>query len=152
MRAIRDHQAFLSGSLFFLTGGLFTMAAHGYSLGSAARMGPGDFPFCLGIILALLGALPIFGAFTRRSHRTRLESWDWRTLSLLVVSIISFAIAMNWLGFVPALRVLVLLSSAASHEFSWKGAFANFLVILGLNLSVFVYGLSLPLQLWPAIG
>jgi hypothetical protein len=152
MRAIRDHQAFFSGLLFLLVGGVFALAAHAYTLGTAARMGPGYFPFCLGVILAVLGFLQMLGACRRQGGQTRLERWDWRTLTLLTVAVMLFAAAIYWLGLVLALGVLVLLSSAASHEFSWKGSIANFLVLLGLNLLVFMYGLSMPFQLWPDIG
>jgi hypothetical protein len=152
MRAIRDHQAFFSGLLFFLTGGVFALAARTYTLGTAARMGPGYFPFYLGVILAALGLLQMLGACRRQGEPIRLERWDWRTLALLTAAVVLFAAAMHWLGLVLALGVLVFLSSLASHEFSWKGSLANFLVLLGLNLLVFVYGLSLPFPLWPDIG
>jgi hypothetical protein len=152
MRTIRDRQAFFSGMLFFLAGSVFALASRRYSLGTAARMGPGYFPFCLGLILGGLGGVQMLGACRRQSPATRLEHWDWRTVLLLTAAEASFAAAMHWLGLIPALAALVLLSSAASHEFDWKGAVANFLVILGLNLCVFVYGLSMPIPLWPEIG
>ena len=152
MRAIRDHRAFFSGLLFFLMGGIFALAARSYALGTAARMGPGYFPFCLGLILGVLGFLQMIRACRRHGEQIRLGSWDWRTLMLLTAAVTLFAVAMHWLGLIVALAVLVVLSSAASHEFSWGGSIANFLVLLGLNLLVFVYGLSLPFPLWPDVG
>ena len=45
---------FASGLMFILVGLSFSWVARGYSMGTAAKMGPGYFPFLLGLVLALL--------------------------------------------------------------------------------------------------
>jgi uncharacterized membrane protein HdeD (DUF308 family) len=138
--------------LCLVVGVVIAAAAQFHALGTAARMGPGYFPLCLGVILALLGIAQMFRACHGREDHIPLEAWDWPTLLLLTGAVVLFAAAIYWLGLVLALAFLVILSSAASHEFTWKGTLANLFVILALNLSVFVYGLSLPFQLWPTAG
>ena len=44
---------------------------------------------------------------------------------------------------------MVLVSSYASHEFGWRAAIINTIVLLALCLFVFVYALSLQFPLWP---
>jgi len=62
---IRSQKDFASGLMFILVGFGFSWVARGYSMGTAAKMGPGYFPFWLGVVLALLGALVLIsmGAF-----------------------------------------------------------------------------------------
>ena len=46
--------------------------------------------------------------------------------------------------------VLVLVSSMASHEFSWKGAILNAIILVLISLGAFVYGINLQMPVWPA--
>ena len=46
--------------------------------------------------------------------------------------------------------VLVLVSSMASHEFSWKGALLNGVVLVLINMGAFVYGINLQMPVLPA--
>lgn len=61
--AIASQKDFVSGLMFMVVGGSFAWGAVDYEIGEAARMGPGYFPFALGILLVILGALVTFGAF-----------------------------------------------------------------------------------------
>ena len=42
--AIKSQKDFFSGLMFMVVGGLFAWGATSYSVGTAARMGPGYFP------------------------------------------------------------------------------------------------------------
>lgn len=55
--AIASQKDFLSGLMFMVAGGTFAWGATSYQIGEAARMGPGYFPFTLGLILVGLGAM-----------------------------------------------------------------------------------------------
>ncbi|MNY04331.1 Tripartite tricarboxylate transporter TctB family protein [compost metagenome] len=46
--------------------------------------------------------------------------------------------------------VLVLASSMASHEFSWKGAILNAVILVVISMGAFVYGINLQMPVWPA--
>ena len=54
-----------------------------------------------------------------------------------------------WLGLVLAGLVLVFVSSAASPEFRWKEALVSGAIQGGAAVAVFVYGLGIPLPVWP---
>ena len=59
---LRNKQDFWSGVMFTLLGLGFAWKATSYSMGTAARMGPGYFPHWLGIIMAVLGAVILLGS------------------------------------------------------------------------------------------
>ena len=55
---IRSHQDFVSGVMFIVTGAAFAILARSYRMGTAGSMGPGYFPFWLGVVLVLPGLMP----------------------------------------------------------------------------------------------
>jgi hypothetical protein len=56
---IRAPKDFWSGVMFCGFAAIAILAARGYSLGSAGKMGAGYFPLLLGIVLAAMGAILI---------------------------------------------------------------------------------------------
>lgn len=149
MSMIKNQQKFTFGMLYSVVGISFTFSAYSYKLGTAARMDAGYFPFYLGIILTLLGCLSIVRACLKREPRLTLDKLDWRSLVWMTGAVLLFALAVQLAGLIAALILLVVISSAASHEFTWKGTLGNTAILLLLNLGIFVYGLELPFNLWP---
>ena len=54
--------------MFLVVGVAFAWGSTAYSFGSSARPGPGYFPFGLGVILAILGAIELFKALAIESE------------------------------------------------------------------------------------
>jgi hypothetical protein len=54
---IKSQKDFWSGLMFIAVGVGFAWGATNYSFGSSARPGPAYFPFGLGVLLAIMGAL-----------------------------------------------------------------------------------------------
>ena len=149
--SVRDQPAFMLGLLYVLAGGGFAAAAAWYEMGTLAYMGPGYFPFLLGVLLAGIGLLIILRAVFGRGIRVRLARWDPRSLLWMVGSVIVFGLTLQPLGLIIALVLLVVLSSLASHEFTWKSALVNAFVMVVLNVGGFVYGLSIPFPILPQV-
>ncbi|WP_042886778.1 tripartite tricarboxylate transporter TctB family protein [Cupriavidus necator] len=147
---IRSQKDFASGLLFILVGFGFSWVARGYSMGTAAKMGPGYFPFWLGIVLALLGVLVLWGSLSSKMEQDSLARWDIKTLLWILGSVVLFGLLLKPLGMVLSVLVLVLVSSMASHEFSWKGAILNSIILVLISLGAFVYGINLQMPVWPA--
>jgi len=147
---IRSQKDFASGLMFILVGFGFSWVARGYSMGTAAKMGPGYFPFWLGIVLALLGALVLWGSLSAKKEEDQLARWDIKTLLWILGSVVLFGLMLKPLGMVLSVLVLVLVSSMASHEFSWKGAVANAVILVLISMGAFVYGINLQMPVWPA--
>lgn len=84
---------FWSGLIFVAMGGAFSLEALNYSLGTTSQPGPGYFPFGLGIILALLGAvLLVRDLLVVAEADTAYGAWAWRPLIIVVVSLLVFAL------------------------------------------------------------
>ncbi|CAB3741398.1 MULTISPECIES: tripartite tricarboxylate transporter TctB family protein [Achromobacter] len=136
--------------MFIVLGGAFSAQATEYSMGSAARMGPGYFPFWLGIVLALMGAVVLIGALAKRAETTSISRFDFRILFLVVGSVVLYGFALQFLGLYLSVFLLVLISSLASHEFNWKVAVANGLFLVAFSYLAFIRGLGLIFPLWPS--
>ena len=148
---IRDQRAFAAGALFLAFAIFFFVTALNYPAGSAARMGPGYFPRLLAIVLTAIGLAVMLGAVRPAAERQTLQRWDIKGLAWITGSVALFALLLFPLGLVGSLFVLIMVSSRASSEFTWKGALANAAVLIALCLLVFVYGLGLRLPVWPAL-
>lgn len=60
---IRNQRDFGAGIMYMVIGLFFAIMATNYPMGTAAKMGPGYFPFYLGILMFLLGLLVAVKAF-----------------------------------------------------------------------------------------
>jgi hypothetical protein len=150
MLQIRSQKDFFSG-LFYIAVGLgFALVARDYTMGTAAKMGPGYFPFWLGLLLAVLGLIVSLQALGKDGEADRLDRWDIKTLLWILGSVVLFGLLLRPLGLVLALVVLVLVASMASHEFRWKGTILNTIFLIIFAMGAFIYGLNLQFPLWPA--
>lgn len=147
---IRRQTDFLAGMMFILVGSSFSFVARGYSMGTAAKMGPGYFPFWLGLVLAVLGAVVALSSVSMKSEEDKMARWDPKTLLWILGSVVLFGLVLKPLGMILSVVVLVLVSSMASHEFSWKGAVLNAIVLVVISTGAFVYGINLQMPVWPA--
>ncbi len=146
---IQSQQNFWSGVMFVVTGLLFAWFATDYQMGTAARMGPGYFPFWLGAIMAVLGAIIALSSLSPKAERTTVDKFDWRSLVLVLGSVIAFGLLLKPLGLYVSLAILVIGSSLASHEFTWKVAIGNAIFLIVFAYVAFVKGLGLIFPLYP---
>ena len=150
MRAMHDRNLW-SGLMFVAVGLGFAIGALDYRMGESARPGPGYFPFGLGVLLALIGAVVALRALLvrTRSEEDRLEPVSWRPLVVVVGSIVVFAALLPRLGMALALPLLVLSISLAGDEFRWKGVLISAVVLTVGSWAVFIEGLGLIIPVWP---
>jgi Tripartite tricarboxylate transporter TctB family len=149
---IKSERDFWAGMMFLVVGIAFAWGATTYNFGSSARPGPGYFPFGLGVLLALLGALELFKALTIESEGgDPIGHIAWKPLIVILAAVGMFGVALPRLGLVITLPLLVLVSSWASDEFSVKATLINALVLITMSWLIFVKGLSLTIPVWPTI-
>ena len=146
---IRNQKDFAAGTLYIGAGTAFALGALQYKLGDAARMGPGWFPFWIGILLVAIGAATAAAALRPRAPEDRLQKPELRPLAWIIGSVALFGLLLQPLGLVVALAALVIMSSMASHEFGWKGTLLNALVLIAFSVGAFIEGISLQIPLWP---
>lgn len=147
---LRNKQDFWSGVMFITLGLGFAYKATSYSMGTAARMGPGYFPHWLGILMAIIGAVILLSSLAPKAEETTVDRFDFKILGIIVGAIVLFGFTLRPLGLVISLFLLVAISSMASHEHSWKVSLLNALFLTVLCWLAFVKGLGLIFPIWPA--
>jgi hypothetical protein len=148
MKIVRQKD-FASGLLYIVLGIAFATASYGYRMGTASRMGPGYFPFWLGVLMAVIGAMVLLGSIRYDAKPETMQRWALRPLFIILGSVVVFGLLLETLGLVLSLIVLVVGSSLASHEFTWRATLINAAVLVAFSLVVFVYALSLQFPVWP---
>lgn len=146
---IQGQQNFWSGVMFIVVGLLFSWFATDYQMGTAARMGPGYFPFWLGIIMAILGASLSLGALSHKAEETKVDRFGWKSIILVLGGVALFALLLKPLGLYVSLFLLVMITSYASHDFNWKVALATAIFLVVFSYVAFVKGLGLIFPLYP---
>src|SRR5215467_10341900 len=122
---IRSPKDFWAGLIFIAIGGGFVLLAQQYRLGYMHRMGPAMFPTLVGALLAVLGAI------------------------IALLAIVLFGVALQWLGLIAAVAVLVLVGAYAARDVRPLENLALAAVMIAFSVAVFVWLLGLPLPLWP---
>jgi Tripartite tricarboxylate transporter TctB family len=140
---------FWSGVMFIVFAAVALLAARGYSLGSAGRMGPGYFPLLLGLVLVAIGSLLIARSFAFTGEPVgRLH---FVSLAKIALAVCLFAVSIQSLGLVAALALVTIVSAWAGREFRLFEAGLLAAVLAAFAVGVFVYALRLPLPVWPAL-
>jgi hypothetical protein len=146
---IRAPKDFWSGLMFCGFAVVAILAARGYSLGTAGKMGPGYFPLLLGGVLGVLGLILIVRSLV-------LDGEPVARLHVLPIAVIAFAVALfglmiEPLGLVATLAVLTIVTAWAGADFCFVEAAVLAAVLIAFSVGVFVYLLGLPLALWPSL-
>ena len=148
MDFIKGPKDFWAGVLFIALGIFAIAVGSNYTLGTAARMGPGYFPRILGILLIGLGAIVALSGL--RVPGTKISAWRWRPTLVVLGSVVVFGQIVDKLGMAISTVLLILVSAAASHEFRPREALIAGVVLSALAVGVFVVGLGVQLPIWPA--
>jgi hypothetical protein len=135
--------------MYMVIGLFFAIIATQYQMGTAAKMGPGYFPFYLGILMTLLGLLVLVKSFSATAAIEKIPKFNWRIIAQITGSVVLYGFILPRLGFLVAVVTLVLVSASASKEFTWKGSLINAGFLVAFTYSVFVLGLKLQFPLLP---
>lgn len=147
MPHIPNPKDFWAGLLFIGLGIAAIWVGSNYNLGTAARMGPGYFPRILGILLLVLGSIIVLRGLRGRGERVPV--WKWRPTVVVLASVVVFGLIVAKVGLAISTVVLILMASAASHEFRPREAIIAGVLLAALSVGVFVVGLHLQLPIWP---
>ena len=90
-------------------------------------------------LLAGIAILMLFAAFGERS------------LWVVLFAVVVFGYALKPLGLVLATGLLVFISAWGGHEFKWKEVTIMAAVLAAFSVASFVYGLGLPMNVWPSL-
>jgi hypothetical protein len=144
---IRSPKDFWAGLIFIAIGGGFVLLAQQYRLGDMHRMGPAMFPTLVGALLAALGLIIALRAFALDGPPV--PCFEARPIVVSLLAIVLFGVALQWLGLISAVAVLVLVGAYAARDVRVLENLALAAVMIVFSVAVFVWLLGLPLPLWP---
>ena len=146
---VRAPKDFWSGLLCVALASAFIIQARGYAMGTASQMGPGYFPTMLALVLAGVGTVLIGRSFYVEGEAVpRLHILP---LSVIVLAITLFGLLIQWLGLVVSGALVAIIGARAGPEFRMVEVLALAAVLVAFSVAVFVYGLGLPLRVWPSV-
>lgn len=114
-------------------------------VGTASEMGPGYFPLMLSV---MLGFLSILVFFTESDGPNELGLAPLRSILLVLISPIIFALTIRSLGLVLTVAIVVFVTSFASRSTTLRESFLLSIVLSVFCSVVFHYALALPVPLW----
>ncbi len=138
---------FIAGLAFMAFGIIGIVVARDYEMGTAVRMGPGYFPLILGWLLTIIGL--VIAVYGLAVERIPMEKWSIRALGLVLGAVTLFGIFLEVAGMVVSVVLLVTVSSVASRNFRLREIVAISLFLSVLASVIFIFGLSMPIKIWP---
>jgi Tripartite tricarboxylate transporter TctB family len=147
---VRNQKDLYAGLAFIIAGVSFAYVATGYELGTANAMGPGYFPFGLGLLLSALGAAVLIKALGGYTDEESVERIDVTVVFWIIASIVVFGAVLEPLGLVASIFILVSVASLGSHELDLKQAVLAAAVLSVLCVVTFIYALGVQMPVWPS--
>jgi putative tricarboxylic transport membrane protein len=146
-KRIRNPQDFFGG-LALVAFALFALWAGSDLPGSRGfAFGPGTAPRIFAGLLVLVGAaIVILGLIT---DGPPLEKYGFRGPVLFLASVVFFAATIRPLGLVITAFVTIMIAAGATNEVRWLQSLIWAVILTIFCVLLFIYGLKLPLQLWP---
>jgi hypothetical protein len=158
--SIKSQKDFFSGLLFMGTGIAFAWGACSYTVGQAARMGPGYFPLMLGILMAIIGIVIALKALVGEvKYGDNIGSWAWKATVYVLGANLAFGallgglptIKLPTMGMIIAIYALTIVASLAGDRFKLREVFILATILaLGSYLAFIVLLKLESLPVWPA--
>jgi hypothetical protein len=156
---IKSQKDFFSGLLFTAVGVAFAWGATKYSVGTAARMGPGYFPLMLGILMAILGGVITFKALVVETEDgDKVGRWALKPLFFIISANLLFGLMLGGLpsikfpafGLIVGIYALTFVASLAGEEFKFKEVAVLATILAVMSYLAFIVLLKLQFPVWPA--
>lgn len=141
-------QDLLAGLMFAGLGALSLFLGRTYPIGTAWQMGAGYFPLILGWALVGLGILIAGAGWWRGS--APFEGWSPRPTLFVCCAFLLFAIGIEEAGFLLTAPACLLLAAAGSRTFRLQAQLILAAAATILAAGIFIFGLNLPIPLFPA--
>jgi hypothetical protein len=135
------------GGLLLVVLGIFTMVySHGrYDPGTLFQVGPGAFPLALGLLMLVFGVAVFVGAFFLDVSTVTVRI---RPIFFVSAALAGFALTIERFGLVPAVILVVVLSSFAEERPLWREVPILTGALLLITVVVFKYGLAMTMPLF----
>lgn len=141
----RNPKDFWTGIIYIFFGTAAIIIARDYGMGTAHKMGPAYFPVVLSGLLILIGTISLVRSFIKPG--TPIGRYAFKGLLLVTASTVLFGLIVRGAGLVIALPLLVIISSYASKQFSWKYSLGMAAGLTVFCILIFLKGLGVPLPI-----
>ena len=144
---------FYAGLFMVLLGGGVTLNSTTYKLGTFMHMGPGMFPFMLGILMTFVGVLIfIAGLMTPLEEGERIlpETMEWRGWACILAGPLMFILFGQLFGMVAGTFMCVFVSALGDRTATLKGSaiLAACITVAGAFLFSYILKVPFPLFRW----
>jgi hypothetical protein len=148
-----EKKDFYAGLAMVLLGAGVTLNSTTYSLGTLMHMGPGMFPFILGILLVIVGILIfISGLMTPLEEGERIlpASMEWRGWACILAGPLLFILFGEFFGMAAATFMCVFVSALGDRTATVKGSalLAAYITVGGGFLFSYLLKVPFPLFRW----
>ena len=147
MKNIKSINEVMTGGFLILVSLLAFYLASSLSSNTEVGLGPGYVPKMFAVIQFALGVILIGSGFIKSGDAA--EPWQLRPMTLILSSIVFFAVSIERLGLVIAVVGLVLISCAANRGTTLKESLALAIGSAAVSAILFVKLLGLSIGLWP---
>jgi len=150
----RIKKDYYGGALLMIVGIAASYASVSYRIGTLSSMGPGYFPFALGILIAITGALiAIMARSGKEEDGAALPGHghglpDLRGSACIILATVAFYFAGEYLGLLPATFAITFISAMGDRDNTWKQAFVLSLAMVVIATVVFHWALKLQMPLF----
>ena len=153
MQNLLQKKDFYAGLFMVLLGAAVTLNSTAYHLGTLAHMGPGMFPFMLGILMTFVGILIfISGLVTPLEDGERIlpDSMEWRGWACILAGPLMFILFGEYLGMVAGTFMCVFVSALGDRAATLKSSalLAAGITVFGCFLFSYVLKVPFPLFRW----
>jgi len=119
-----------------------------YDLGTLRQMGPGFFPTLLGVTLVGLGLIVALPALRRAGAAPKLELG---VVLAVLGAILIFGFGLRPLGLAGATALSVLVATIPALKPGWRWRIALSVAVSVMTVVVFSFGLQMTLPVWPRL-
>jgi hypothetical protein len=142
---------FYAGGLITLLGAGVVLNSASYNVGTLMHMGPGMFPFILGVLLTFVGVLILGTALATPlgDDETILpKNKEWRGWFCILAGPVMFIVCGEFLGMVPAIFSCVFISALGDRTATLKGSIILAACVTFCGALLFAYVLQLPFPMF----
>jgi hypothetical protein len=151
---------YYGGALLMIVGIAASYAAVSYRIGTLSAMGPGYFPFVLGILIAITGALIAISAAAEKGPEKQQAALvghghgmpDLRGALCIILATVAFYFIGDWFGLLPATFAITFISALGDRDNTWKEAAILSVVMVVVAAVVFYWALKLQMPLYKWIS
>jgi len=144
---LRNTQDLVCGAFFAIIGLLGLYYGRDFPMGTPTRLGTGVFPYilCWGMIVS--GAVIFLKGLVTTGEG--MGTVAWRPVILISVAATAFALAIDPLGLVVAMLVMIIPAGFAGHEFYPKEYVIFTVILVLIGVALFIWGLGMPIKTFP---